>query len=259
MITMQQLEELESRVIKALQLIGDLRAENGRLEADNDSLKAIAEEAKLALEEKEQEIARIQKELEAATNELAGIKEKEEVLEKKIILLLGKLDVMKSGESSPAARPSAAREVPMPEERPAAPSTRPAKAAASVSSPAAEEVSVETVKSEGGVAETGNAVGPQKPSDRAAEMAETGDDDIIIISDEAGAEEGVAVKSEAGGETEDDIILLDEGADEIIIEDVDSDLVIIDETETRQSKGKKESSGIIESDDDFLGIEEDKK
>ena len=49
MITMQQLEELESRIIKALQLIGDLRTENAKLEVDNESLQTQAEEAKLSL------------------------------------------------------------------------------------------------------------------------------------------------------------------------------------------------------------------
>lgn len=99
MITMQQLEELESRIIKALQLIGDLRAENAKLEADNESLKVQAEEARLSLEEKEQEIARLKKEIENATNELAQIKQREELLEKKIIEMLGKLDTLKSGKA----------------------------------------------------------------------------------------------------------------------------------------------------------------
>jgi len=82
------------RVIKALQLIGDLRAENSKLESDNESLKVEIEEVKLSLEEKEQEIERIKHELEESNRELREIKEKEEVLEKKIIGLLSKLDVL---------------------------------------------------------------------------------------------------------------------------------------------------------------------
>ena len=97
MISMQQLEELESRIIKALQLIGDLRTENARLESDNESLKVVAEEAKLSLEEKEQELARIQRELDDAVRELTELKGKEDILEKKIIELLGKMDALKSG------------------------------------------------------------------------------------------------------------------------------------------------------------------
>ena len=46
MISMQQLEELENRVVKALQLIGDLRTENSKLESDNESMKTEIEEAR---------------------------------------------------------------------------------------------------------------------------------------------------------------------------------------------------------------------
>lgn len=120
MITMQQLEELESRIIKALQLIGDLRAENAKLESDNESLKVQAEEARLSLEEKEQEIARLKKEIESATAELAQIKQREEVLEKKIIEMLGKLDTLKSGKAAPAfdvkPQPQASQPKPKPVE-----------------------------------------------------------------------------------------------------------------------------------------------
>jgi len=98
MISMQQLEELEARVVKALQLIGDLRSENSKLENDNEHLKGEIEEVKLTLEEKEQEIAKIKRELDNSTRELNEIKERGEVLEKKIVGLLGKLDVIQSGD-----------------------------------------------------------------------------------------------------------------------------------------------------------------
>jgi len=94
MLSMQQLEELESRVVKALQLISDLRTDNAKLENDNESLKSENEDLKLTLDEKEQEVARIRKELDESTRELQELKDKEEVLEKKIISLLGKLDVV---------------------------------------------------------------------------------------------------------------------------------------------------------------------
>ena len=97
MISMQQLEELESRIVKALQLIGDLRTENSKLETDNESLQAQAEEAKLSLEEKEQELEKIQKELDDKIKELNEIKAKEDVLEKKIIELLTRLETVKEG------------------------------------------------------------------------------------------------------------------------------------------------------------------
>ncbi|HQO41211.1 MAG TPA: hypothetical protein PK986_12130, partial [Spirochaetota bacterium] len=97
MLTMQQLEELENRVIKALHLIGELRTENAKLENENETLKGDIEEVKLTLEEKEQEIERIKRELDAATKELQEMRAKEDALEKKIISLLGKLDMMQSG------------------------------------------------------------------------------------------------------------------------------------------------------------------
>jgi DNA repair exonuclease SbcCD ATPase subunit len=234
MITMQQLEELEARVIKALQLISDLRTENGRLDADNDSLKAQAEDARLSLEEKEQEIARIQKEMEATSRELAGIKEKEEILEKKIIELLGKLDVLKVGPTPIDGTAGFTREAPR--ARAAEAPKRPA------SRPAQKELSVESVKS---AAKTG-----------AAEK----DEDIIIIDDEAGLDSpDVVVETVSENADEDEIILLDEGEDEIIIEDMDSDLAILDESEMESPRKKKSASAEAEGEDDFLIIEDDIK
>jgi len=97
MISMQQLEELESRVIRALQLIGDLRTENSKLENETDELKSDLEEAKLTLEEKEQEVEKIRKELGRSHQELGDLNAREEVLEKKVIALLGKLDTLSPG------------------------------------------------------------------------------------------------------------------------------------------------------------------
>jgi DNA repair exonuclease SbcCD ATPase subunit len=242
MITMQQLEELEARVIKALQLIGDLRAENGKLESDNEKLKAVAEEAKLSLEEKEQEIARIQQELEAATRELAGIKEKEELLEKKVIELLGKLDGLKVGPTpiSGGAAPRVERKAEPRAERPSTAATGAVKRPVPPK-PVDEEVSVESIGDEAPAAEK--------------------DEDIIIIDDETdlgGSDVMVETVSDKGGE-EDEIILLDEGEDEIIIEDVESDMTIIDESEMETPRKKKAARKDAEDEDDFLIIEEDTK
>ncbi|HSV97697.1 MAG TPA: cell division protein ZapB [Spirochaetota bacterium] len=235
MISMQQLEELESRIIKALQLIGDLRTENSRLESDNESLKVVAEEAKLSLEEKEQELARIQRELDDTARELAELKDKENVLEKKIIELLGKMDALKTGSAPIFERGTRA-------ERPAARESAP-KSAPRVA-PRREDVSVETVRSGDDIV----------ISDK--------DDDIIIIDDDTAlADADVRVETSPGRPGgEDEIILLDDGADEIVIDDVDSDLVIIDETEKgKSSKKKGRSFDELSMDDDFLIIEEDGK
>lgn len=63
MLTMETIEELESKVIKALELIGDLRAENGRLESENENLRAENDQMKLAMEEKEKELSTLRDQL----------------------------------------------------------------------------------------------------------------------------------------------------------------------------------------------------
>lgn len=245
MITMKQLEELESRVIKALQLIGDLRSENARFESENESLKAIAEEAKLGLEEKEQEIVRIQKELDEANRELSGLKDKEDELEKKIIELLGKMDSLKSGSAPITGSSASSRSAAYAKETPA---NRPKPSAASAGSPARagkEELKIETIKE-------GEEVGL---SDK--------DDDIIIIDEETSSgDTDVIVETDKGKpEGDDEIILLDEGSDEIVIDDIDQELSIIDESEvgSPKKKSKKKSDEFVDNDDDFLIIEDDKK
>lgn len=40
MLKIETIEELESKVVKALELIQDLRTENARLETENESLRA---------------------------------------------------------------------------------------------------------------------------------------------------------------------------------------------------------------------------
>lgn len=218
MITMQQLEELESRIIKALQLIGDLRAENAQLEANNESLKVQAEEARLSLEEKEQEIARLKKEIDKATNELSQIKQKEEVLEKKIVEMLGKLDTLKSGIPSYRAKP--------------APDTASTKA---------QPQQKPSLKAE--------------PEPRAEEdfMEDRGDDeDIIIIDDTETAKTDIEV--ETLPTEEDEIVLLDDTDDEIIIDDVNDDLIIIDD----DSAEKKSKDKTSDDDDFIIIEDEEK-
>ena len=176
MLSMQQLEELESRVVKALQLISDLRTDNAKLENDNESLKSENEDLKLTLDEKEQEVARIRKELDESTRELQELKDKEEVLEKKIISLLGKLDVVQSG-PIPAG------------DAPARPKSRPQPAPVIVDEPFEDEIRVEKVK----------------PA--AAKKADE-DEDVIIIDDESDIEgDEIKVEKVEGEGDEDEIIL----------------------------------------------------
>ena len=214
MITMQQLEELESRIIKALQLIGDLRAENAKLEADNENLKVQAEEARLSLEEKEQEIARLKREIESATNELAQIKQREEVLEKKIIEMLGKLDTLKSGKAPISEIKSQPAKQPAPKPTPQRPE------------PKVEEEIV-----------------PEKGVE---------DEDIIIIDDTEISKGDVEVDTLPT--EEDEIVLLDDTDEEIVIDDVEDDLIIIDEESKGDKASKEKISEdddfiIIEEDE----------
>jgi DNA repair exonuclease SbcCD ATPase subunit len=249
MISMQQLEELESRVVKALQLIGDLRTENSKLENENEEIKGELEEARLTLEEKEQEVEKIRKELDEATRELEELNAKEEVLEKKVIGLLGKLDTLAPGGTIPAgvkiekksfdtARPASLREPQKKAKRPIDDEDT-IILDESIDDYREEEVKVETVK-------------------KSETVSMDDDEDIIIIDDEGDlskkGSDGVAL--ETVRDKDDDIILLDEKDEEIIIDDVDHDTIIIDEEE-RAPRSKNKSKSKSE-DDDFLIIEDDK-
>ena len=244
MISMQQLEELENRVVRALQLISDLRTENAKLENDNEELRGDLEEAKLSLEEKEQEISRIRRELDDATRELQELTAKEEALEKKVVALLGKLDEMSPGGAVPQGD-RRRREAPASQVR-EQPRPKPA--------PVEEDIILDDFKEE--------ELRVDSEGRKRGEARE--DDDIIIIDDESdlksGKAEGVAL--ETVSEADEDIILLDEGDEEIIIDDVERDRVIIDEEEVpkARAKDKKPTSSKPASpkeDDEFLIIEED--
>jgi hypothetical protein len=248
MISMQQLEELESRVIRALQLIGDLRTENSKIENENDELKSDLEEAKLTLEEKEQEVEKIRKELDEATRELGDLNAREEVLEKKVIALLGKLDTLSPGGTIPAGikserktydtpRPSSSRSSQKKKQKAYVDDEDSIIIDEPVSKFKEDDVRVETV-------EKSDAVNIDE------------DEDIIIIDDEGDltskGSDGVAL--ETVHESDEDIILLDEKDEEIVIDNVDKDTIIIDEDERPpRQKGKKK-----DVDDEFLIIEDDK-
>ena len=194
MLSMQQLEELENRVIKALQLISDLRTENAKLENDNEALKGENEDLKLTLEEKDLEVAKIKKELDKTAKELQELKEKEEILEKKIISLLGKLDVVQSG--------------PIP-----------------AGDSFGEDYSGSSEESGSGIAvESVDSSGPEISDE---------DEDVIIIDDEADMGEGdlVLETDEGASEDEDEIILLDDDDDEIVIDDVEEGKIIVDDSD----------------------------
>ncbi|MFN3604465.1 MAG: hypothetical protein ACK4UJ_07125 [Leptonema sp. (in: bacteria)] len=91
MITLEQLDELENRIIKALELIGDLRTENSRLEVENQKLRKEYEDLKITLDQKERDVRDLKQQLEKTNEELRELKEKESILEKRISEILTKL------------------------------------------------------------------------------------------------------------------------------------------------------------------------
>lgn len=282
MISMQQLEELENRIVKALQLINDLRSENAKYENENESLRGEVEEVKLSLEEKEQEIQRIKKELDNATRELREIKEREEVLEKKVIGLLGKLDILQSGTIPPGYQ---FKETPVSTETrkvPSEPST--VKTGIVSDIPVTDRPEIKSSssfasgqeKSTAPVSESGKSMKIDEVTVETVDTTETIDsdeDDIIIIDDESGLDEDDIIlethgESKAG---DDEIILLDDEDDEIVIDDLDDDTVIVDEQDVPKGKATKEpvkdartkdaktKKTPKDDDDEFLIIEDEDK
>ena len=77
MISLETIEELETKIMKALELISDLRAENNRLESDNEALRSENDQMKLAMEEKEREIASLREQLAQSLKELEEYTSKE--------------------------------------------------------------------------------------------------------------------------------------------------------------------------------------
>lgn len=92
MLKIETIEELESKVLKALELIGDLRTENGRLESENETLRADNDQMKLSMEEKEKELVSLKSQLQETSRELESLKSKEDQLEEKINSLIQKIE-----------------------------------------------------------------------------------------------------------------------------------------------------------------------
>jgi phosphoribosylaminoimidazolecarboxamide formyltransferase/IMP cyclohydrolase len=96
MISLETIEELETKIMKALELISDLRAENNRLESDNEALRSENDQMKLAMEEKEREIASLREQLAQSLKELEEYKSKEKKLDNKIHDMMNRLDNLSS-------------------------------------------------------------------------------------------------------------------------------------------------------------------
>ena len=258
MVTMQQLEELENRVIKALHLIGELRTENSKLENENESLKGEVEDVKLTLEEKEQEIDKVRRELDLATKELKDLKDKEDTLEKKIISLLGKLDGLQVGgipvdlyadKSSPSRSDIDFHE----------PSSVRSEEKDLIIESDNENVVVED-KIDAGKDDDDLKVETVQPAPSAVKDE---DDEIIIIDDEdeisPKADRKAAAEAAEISHDEDEIILLDD-EDEIVIEDVHDDEIIINDEDFEMPDEPEKADRVkaqSADDDEIIIIEDD--
>ena len=96
---MEQLEKLEGRIIKALELISDLRIENSQMESKLDVFKSDNEQLKLTNEQKTKEAQKLETQLEEATVELNELKSREQGIETKILQIIAKLENIKDSKS----------------------------------------------------------------------------------------------------------------------------------------------------------------
>ena len=106
MITVEQLDQLEGRIVKALEIISDLRIENSQLESKADSLEANNEELKIKTDEKIKAAEQLEQQLKEATTELSQLRSKEQEIETKILQIIAKLDNVKGSTVTESTSPS---------------------------------------------------------------------------------------------------------------------------------------------------------
>ncbi len=100
MVTIERLDELESRILRALELISDLRSENSRLEQENIQVTDENNISKEKLANKDREIADLRTQFEVTSREFGELKTREEKLETKIDSMLSRLSNLQSAEAS---------------------------------------------------------------------------------------------------------------------------------------------------------------
>ena len=95
------IKELETKIIKTLEILNELRSENSKLQSENEKLRSENEKYKFTLQEKEDNIKSIIFEMEKNQDEVNQLKLKEETLEVKVSHLLEKFsDVPQTGKLS---------------------------------------------------------------------------------------------------------------------------------------------------------------
>ncbi|EHQ06726.1 cell division protein ZapB [Leptonema illini] len=234
MITLEQLDELEGRIVRALELIGDLRSENSRLETENERLRSEHDELKLALDEKEKTVQSLKDQLDRTGAELNDLKQKEAVLEKRITEMLSRLSDV---EGRPGTSSYSAPATPRSEPAPVASFAAPAATSAPVATPAAipEEDDLITIE-----------------DDEPAPVIQSGDDESIVLLEdedlplqratpvppvpesvinESTASEEHGFTRQADYERAQPSVDAGEDEDIIILDDEDDDVIFADEDE----------------------------
>ena len=92
MVTLERLDELEGRILRALELISDLRTENSRLDESNNQLQTENNNLKQTLVLKDQEVAKLRTQIESTSSEFKELKSRETALETKINDMFNKLN-----------------------------------------------------------------------------------------------------------------------------------------------------------------------
>lgn len=96
MITVQQVDELGERISRTLEVIGDLKGENSRLEGDNEAIRKDFDQLKAIIDQKEAEFAAKKGELDQKASELSDLKNRQQILEGKIVNMLSRMDNLDS-------------------------------------------------------------------------------------------------------------------------------------------------------------------
>ncbi len=223
MLTLERLDELEGRILRALELISDLRSENARLEQDNSQLRQEHDTVKQELEHKDREVASLREQLENTSKEFHELKEREAVLDQKINDMLAKFTALQSSSQSPAPSASYAAD------DPSDPSSAASVVEAASGSGAAEEIDESFVQIED------DLPGPRVTNASLPVLEE--DKEIASGGDELAKEQDLSPVPAAQADESLEESLLEEDGDHLGIFEVDEedDFLIIDEDKESKS------------------------
>lgn len=98
MISIEQLERLESRIFQALDLISDLRVENNQLEKEVKRTYTSNQKLMEINQEQDRKIQILDKDLKLATTEIRDLRQTEAALEHKVSTIISRLDDIESVE-----------------------------------------------------------------------------------------------------------------------------------------------------------------